>query len=217
LLGNGYRTESRCSSPCSLDEGQSILVDEYDVSGCVCSPSDLRHEILPSQQLQIYRSCRAHLLNESGRRMWKGKLEFIDYGLLYRYFEKRNMAKLMRWPIAGLRSYGYCKRILPSKQVADVPCKRPPKLVQRWQALMSPYTAVQSGWARQRQRYLSDDYIYLSRTLLQSSAPCSTTPSAGDDYLVAISKFVNTHSYENQHTHVVCRCTDLPDFEDHHQ
>ncbi|KAL5107904.1 Fibroblast growth factor receptor substrate 3 [Taenia crassiceps] len=89
-----------------LDDGRPILDGDYDISECVGGSSCYRQGIVPSLQPHAYCSHKAHLLNETGRHVSKGKLELTYYDLLYRYFEP-NGAKVVRWPIAGLRGYGY--------------------------------------------------------------------------------------------------------------
>ncbi|VDK31454.1 unnamed protein product [Taenia asiatica] len=292
------------ANSCDLDDGRPILDGDDDISECVGSPSCYRQGIAPSPQPQTYCSHKAHLLNETGRPVSKGKLELTYYDLLYRYFE-HNGAKVVRWPIAGLRGYGYwehlfafeagrrcamsgvfifkCKgarflytllsehvntlaRKVPGKATAcnckpnvnretwepsSVPATDPPletsvlssveaatgTLAQRWQMHTSPHTITHSDRTRQRRWRLSDDYIYLSRTLppspplainhhrtlplLQPPAlHTSTPPSTGGVYLVAIPKFTSAHSYENQNALVVCsehHCTNLFGSENYHQ
>ncbi|VDD74254.1 unnamed protein product [Mesocestoides corti] len=48
----------------------------------------------------------ARLLNETGRQVSCGKLELTYSELIYR-FSQRNLAKTERWPLAGLRGYGF--------------------------------------------------------------------------------------------------------------
>ncbi|EUB62798.1 Fibroblast growth factor receptor substrate [Echinococcus granulosus] len=280
----GTRHSYIAANSCSLDDGCPVLDGDYDLSECTGGPSCRHQGIAPSLQPQIYCSCKARLLNETGWQVSNGKLELTYYDLLYRYSE-HNITKVARWPIVGLRGYGYCKhlfafeagrrcavsgvfifkckgsrflhtllsehvntlaRVIPTSATTctykpnmdretwkpsivseTVPSLETPMLLetvtetlaQQRQTRTSPHTVAHSDRTRQRRRRLSDDYIYLSRTLPLSSlllnhhhtpplpqppvSSASTSPSAGGFYLVAVPTVSSAHSYENQRALVV--------------
>ncbi|CDS37126.1 fibroblast growth factor receptor substrate [Echinococcus multilocularis] len=281
----GTRHSCIAANSCSLDDGCPILDGDYDLSECTGGLPCRHQGIAPSLQLQTYGSCKARLLNKTGQQVSNGKLELTYYDLLYRYSE-HNITKVARWPIVGLRGYGYCKHLFafeagrrcavsgififkckgsrflhtllsehvntlarviptsattctckpnmdretwkPSSVSETVPSLETPMLLdletvtetlaQQRQTRASPHTVAHSDRMRHRRRRLSDDYIYLSRTLSLSPlllnhhtpplpqppvSSASASPSAGGFYLVAVPTVASAHFYENQRALVV--------------
>ena len=94
----------------TVDDRHPILDCDYDVPEYFGSWSYQRRGTAHSFNSGLYCSYKARLLNEIGRPVSNGKLQLTYNELLYRYAE-RNEIKTVRWPLAGLRGYGYCEHL----------------------------------------------------------------------------------------------------------
>ncbi|KAM7542602.1 hypothetical protein Aperf_G00000009292 [Anoplocephala perfoliata] len=97
---------SRAADSSRVDDRHPILEGDYNASEYCSESSCHRHGVAPSLQSQVLCSCKARLLNDTGRQVSNGTLELTYSDLKYLYTE-RNVSKTATWPLSGLRGYGY--------------------------------------------------------------------------------------------------------------
>ena len=93
----------------ALDDKHPILDSDYGVSEYFVGRLCQRYGNSLSFNTQAY-SFKSRLLNEMGRSVSNGKLELTFNELLYQYTDRKEI-KIVRWPLTGLRGYGYCEHL----------------------------------------------------------------------------------------------------------